>query len=74
MEVRDARPPAIVTQPPADCPARHQRHLLRGDNGGAPMSYQWRKDGTNLVDGGRIAGATSGCLTITNVVEEDSGD
>ena len=42
-------------------------------SGSLPLSYQWRKNGTNLVDGGRIAGATNLCVTIANVVESDSG-
>lgn len=41
--------------------------------GAQPLSYQWRKDGTNLVDGARLAGTTTRCLTITGTVEEDSG-
>src|SRR5690349_15713260 len=27
--------------------------------GSLPLSYQWRKDGTNFFNGGRIAGATT---------------
>jgi hypothetical protein len=42
-------------------------------SGSLPLSYQWRKDGANLVDGGRISGAATACLTITNVVESDGG-
>jgi len=41
--------------------------------GTQPLSYQWRKDGANLGSGGRISGATSPSLTISNVVESDSG-
>jgi hypothetical protein len=31
-----------------------------------PLRYQWRKDGVTLTDGGRISGAATGTLTITN--------
>ncbi len=33
--------------------------------------YQWAKNGTNLVTGGRISGATSSTLTITNAQPGD---
>lgn len=41
---------------------------------GLPMSYQWRKDGTNVVDDGRISGATTSCLSITSVLPGDAGN
>ncbi|PYJ97692.1 MAG: hypothetical protein DME23_14170 [Verrucomicrobia bacterium] len=39
--------------------------------GATPLSYQWQKDGTNLSDGGRISGATSRALTVSNVQTND---
>jgi uncharacterized repeat protein (TIGR01451 family) len=42
-------------------------------SGSLPLSYQWRKDGAVLVDGGRIAGATQPCLTIASVEDGDWG-
>jgi hypothetical protein len=36
-------------------------------------SIQWRKNGANIVNGGRISGATSSTLTITNVEAVDAG-
>jgi hypothetical protein len=41
--------------------------------GSPPLSYQWRKDGENLSNGGNISGVTSTILTISNVVLSDSG-
>jgi len=41
--------------------------------GAFPLVYQWRKDGTNLSNGGRISGATSSALNISTVLESDSG-
>ena len=38
-----------------------------------PISYQWRKSGIELVDGGRISGATNACLSISSTVEADTG-
>ena len=36
------------------------------------MSYQWQKNGTNLVDGGNISGATTNTLTITGISDSDA--
>ena len=32
-----------------------------------PLSYQWRRQGTNLVDGGNLSGVTTTNLLIANV-------
>jgi hypothetical protein len=41
--------------------------------GTAPLSYHWQVNGTNLVNGGRIGGATNATLTITNAQTSDDG-
>ncbi|MBI4326678.1 MAG: immunoglobulin domain-containing protein, partial [Chloroflexi bacterium] len=41
--------------------------------GTEPLHYQWRKDGQDLVDGGRISGATASALTIYPVEATDQG-
>lgn len=41
--------------------------------GNAALTYQWRKDGVDLVNGGRIAGADSTALAITGATEADEG-
>jgi hypothetical protein len=38
-----------------------------------PLSYQWRKDGVVLANGGRISGATSNPLSVGNVRLTDAG-
>lgn len=40
--------------------------------GSVPLTYQWKRAGTNLVDGGIISGATSGTLTLTGVTRADA--
>src|SRR5208282_3137316 len=35
--------------------------------GSLPVSYQWLRDGTNLMDGANLAGANARVLTLTNV-------
>ena len=42
--------------------------------GTAPLGYQWRKNGGNLVNGGRISGATSPSLILANVQTNDAGN
>ena len=68
------RPPTIIAQPAS-------RTVTLGGTasfsvrafGSNPLSYQWRKDGFNLMDGGRISGALSNRLTIANVLTNDAG-
>jgi len=37
-----------------------------------PLSYQWRRAGTNLLNGGNVSGATSSLLTLANVQLADA--
>ncbi len=37
-------------------------------------SYQWRKDGVDLQDGGRIFGSQGSVLVILEVIPEDAGE
>ncbi len=41
--------------------------------GTAPLSYQWRKDGSDLTDNARISGATTATLNISNLQASDAG-
>ncbi len=41
--------------------------------GTAPLSYQWRFNGMNLTDDGRLAGSQSNLLTIASVLMGDAG-
>lgn len=43
-------------------------------SGTEPVSYQWRKDGTDLVDSGHVGGAHNPTLTISLAVQEDEGN
>jgi len=67
-------PPAIVSQP-------QSRTNVVGStatfsvvaSGTEPLAYQWCFNGTNLVTGGRIGGATSSTLAISSVETNDAG-
>jgi uncharacterized repeat protein (TIGR03803 family) len=60
-------PAAITSQP-------ESASVFAGDivtfsvstSGGLPLTYQWRLDGTNLIDGNNVFGANSRVLTIRN--------
>ena len=41
--------------------------------GVGPVTYQWQKGGTNLLNGGRVIGATSSTFAIVNSGPDDSG-
>ncbi len=41
--------------------------------GPGPFSYQWRHNGENLVDGGRISGSKSSRLNLSNLAGTDEG-
>jgi hypothetical protein len=67
-------PPAIVVQPTNQIAgAESTVQLVVTATGTAPLSYQWQLGGTNLVDGGQIAGTTAKVLTISNAQTNNSG-
>ncbi len=67
-------PPGITAQPT-------NQNLLQGMTANfavatatnALMFYQWRKNGTNLTDGGNLTGIATSLLTISNVSPADVG-
>jgi hypothetical protein len=42
-------------------------------DGSSPMSFQWQRDGTNLVDGGKLSGTGTASLTVSNVQAAETG-
>jgi hypothetical protein len=47
--------------------------FLVGASGTVPLNYQWKKNGSNLTDGGNVSGATTNVLTLRNVQDPDMG-
>ena len=41
-------------------------------SGTAPFTFQWRRNGTDLVNGGNVSGATTSGLTLTAVTTNDA--
>ncbi|HSU54378.1 MAG TPA: LamG-like jellyroll fold domain-containing protein, partial [Candidatus Dormibacteraeota bacterium] len=67
--------PLITTQPAQQLVyAGHTAHfsVAATDNGAPPLTYQWQRYTTNLVDGGNISGSTTATLTVNNVAAADA--
>ncbi len=68
-------PPVIVSQPVSQkVVAGSSAQLTAAAVGPAPLVYQWRKGGINLADGGKISGAATATLTISDMQIDDCGD
>jgi subtilisin-like proprotein convertase family protein len=68
-------PPAMVSQPQSlTTVAGSTANFSAGATGSLPMNYQWRFNGSNLSNGGRITGATSSALAISTVQASDAGN
>ena len=68
-------PPMIVTQPHSQSVASFQSAAFSvAATGTGPLTYQWRKNGTNLVDGGNITGSITTNLHIAVVTLADAGN
>jgi hypothetical protein len=48
--------------------------VVADDRGGGTITYQWRRNGTALTNGGSISGATTATLTINPVAAGDAGN
>lgn len=67
-------PPAITEQPVSQSVAAGEPVVfIVAATGTEPLSYQWRKDGVALADGGGISGATTATLTISAAAMADAG-
>lgn len=68
------QPVLITTQPQSQTAnAGNPVSLTVTAEGTAPVSYQWRKDGVDLSDGGNISGAATPVLTLNQVQSTDAG-
>jgi hypothetical protein len=63
--------PQFSTQPMSRTVNTGAPVTLRVEAG--PLSYRWRKDGVDLVDGGTISGAATATLTIASAAVPDAG-
>jgi sugar lactone lactonase YvrE len=70
----NAVPPSFTTQPPAtQTVVAGATATITFVAAGTPTpTYQWKKNGVNLTDGGNVSGSTSTTLTLTNVSPADT--
>ena len=69
-------PPVITTKPASRTNnAGTEATFTVSVSGTAPFSYQWRRNGTNLVNGTNciVSGATTATLTIADILKVDEG-
>ncbi len=65
--------PSITSQPASRTNIQGSLATFSVTNSGtAPFTYHWRKEGTNLTNGGNISGATNFSLTVSNVTTSDT--
>jgi hypothetical protein len=68
-------PPVITTQPQSQSVLSFQSAgFTVAAAGTGPLSYQWRKNGTNLTDGGNISGSLTTNLNLAAVTLADAGN
>jgi hypothetical protein len=67
-------PPAIVSQPAGITNSTGTTATFTVAAVNAALNYQWRKNNTNLTNGGNLSGATSATLTITNLAGTNAGN
>jgi hypothetical protein len=67
------RPPAIVKQPLSSALyAGRTAHFDTAVLGSSPLTYQWKKNGVNVSNGGNVSGASTDSLSIGNVSAGDA--
>jgi Immunoglobulin domain len=70
-----ASKPTITLQPaPQIAAAGGNASFSTTATGTGTLTYQWRKNGNNISDGGNISGATTATLTLTGVVAADASN
>jgi hypothetical protein len=75
MDPEIPAPPTITSQPESRTNAVGDTAVFSVTaSGTGPLSYQWRKNGIGLVNGGRVNGVTSTSLVLSNVQTNDFGN
>ena len=68
-------PPSLTTQPQGQTNTMGSAVTFTvAATGTTPLFYQWRKDGTDLADGGSVSGATTPALTLSNLAVTAAGN
>jgi len=67
------QPPSITQDPAPTSVKDGGTAKLTVQASGDNLTYQWRKNGRNLPNGGKVSGATSATLTITGFSDTEEG-
>jgi hypothetical protein len=68
-------PPILTQQPQGESVVSfNNASFTVAAAGTGPLNYQWRKGGTNLVDGGNVSGSTTTNLNLASVSLNDAGN
>ena len=68
LEIQPLEAPLIDTQPQSQTAQAGATAVFNVTAQGRPLFYQWRKNGTNLTDGGPVAGSATATLTLANAL------
>lgn len=71
--VNPGNPPVVTADPQPTQVADAGTTVLSVTATGSGLTYQWRKDGRNLPNGGHVSGATTANLTLSSVSKDDEG-
>lgn len=72
LTITPPTPPTFPVQPTNQSVLYGNTAVIAASVAGTPpLVYQWQKNGANLFDGGRLAGATGATLTISNAQPGD---
>jgi hypothetical protein len=67
--------PIIIVPPTSQIAARSNNVVFTVTaTGTGPLAYQWRKNGTNLVNAGTISGVTTPALALASVTTNNNGN
>ncbi len=71
----DVAVPNITTQPQdkSECAGRNVTFTVVATGSGT-LTYQWKKNGNAIADGGNVSGASTATLTLSNIVNSDAAD
>lgn len=66
-------PTSIISVQPVTPVTKCEKETLNLSVTSTATTYEWRKDGTALIEGGDISGSNSASLTISNLTTSDQG-
>ncbi len=66
-------PPVVTADPQPSSVEAGGGAILSVTATGTGLTYQWRKDGRNLPNGGHVSGATTANLTLNSIAKDDEG-